>query len=143
MFDVRIAYTLHLPFQVYLFYLSSQLRWIAKIFCVCSENALLNFKLRLACIHIFSIYLQSLLSLEFNCFYRFYKIFNMKDNVLTCSLTKSNTHLYKNTHDREAASYLTHHHSFLADIHLQLENSYTVTECFSQALHALWILHLG
>lgn len=107
MFDARIVYTLHLPFQVYLFYLSSQLRWIARIFCVGSENVLLNFKLSLVCIYIFSIYLQSPLSLEFNFFYRFCKFFNKKDNMLTHSLTKSNTLLHKNTHDREAA-YLTH-----------------------------------
>lgn len=47
----------------------------------------------------------------------------MKDNMLTCSLTKSSTCLHKNTRNTEAALYLTHHHSILADIHLQLENS--------------------
>lgn len=63
--------------------------------------------------------------------------------MLTCSLTTLNTLLHKNTRNREAALYLAHHHSFLADIHLQLENSYTDARFFSQALHAIGILPLG
>lgn len=117
-FDVRTIYRLYLPFQVYFFYLSTQLRWIAWLFgfLVGSENALLNFKLWFVCTRFFFIYLPNPLPLEFikPVFTGFIRLSTQK---IVC--WPANTHLHKNTPYRKAALYLIQHHSILAAIYLQ------------------------